>query len=287
MLKFLVLTVALALPGVDLLAQAEFKIEQPTFEVPVPRAERAEEKPGPPEPVRYSGDPITPPAMCEAIDEYFAAICNDRDSCEMLLELVHVEETTSGVVAVGEIHTTAENVSSIMLLSEDGGESWSEPTDRIPRATFEKALFSDRDTGWAAGTSGEAGAGQRTFFAVTTDGGKKWRRFDVRAGGEERSGRIVDFRFDTPKHGYLILEKAASTDRFELYETFNGARSWSTRGLTPERPKFPGRRRTVDESNWRVEEEPDSGVYLIQGREEESAPWTTRARFAASLGACP
>ena len=273
--------------GVDLLAQAEFKIERPEIVVPQPKTAESEEEPSAPAPIRYHGDPIVPPAKCQELDEDFAATCNGRDSCEMLLELVHVEETTSGIVVVGGLHSTAENVSSIMLLSEDGGESWSEPTGRIPRATFEKAQFSDRDHGWAAGTSGAAGAGRRTFFAVTADGGKKWRRFDVRAGGEERSGLIVDFRFDTPKHGYVILEKPAATDRFELYETFNGARSWSTRGLTPERPRFPGRRRGVEASNWRVEEDASNGEYLIQGRDDESSPWTTRARFAASLGTCP
>ena len=279
--------VALAPLGGDLRAQAEFKIEHPDIEVPQPVAREDSQEPRAPGPVRYHGDPVVPPAKCEELDEYFDAICNERDSCEMLLELVHVEETTSGIVVVGGVHATAENVGSIMLLSEDGGESWSEPTGRIPRATFEKALFADREHGWAAGTSGAAGAGQQTFFAVTADGGKKWRRFDVKAGGEERSGLIVDFRFDTPKHGYVILEKPGATDRFELYETFNGARSWSTRGLTPERPRFPGRRRSVEVSNWRVEEDAAAGVYLIQSRDEESAPWTTHARFAASLGACP
>ena len=282
------LVIATSLPAISaqLFAQAEFRIGGPVIEVPQPvKQEEAEDKL--PAHLVYEGDPVTPAPRCEELDDSFGAVCSEANPCEMLLEIVHVEQTTSGIVAVGGVHTTSDNASSILLLSEDGGETWFESAERIPRATFEKAVFVDADHGWAAGTSGETGAGRQTFFFVTADGGKRWRRFDVTAGGEQRSGLIVDFLFDNPKHGYLILEKPELDDRFELYETFNGARSWSTRGLTPERPRFPGRRRTIETPNWRVAEDPDEAAYLIQGRDDDSSPWTTRARFAASLGACP
>ena len=285
-IPFLAISGVLALLAVNLRAQAEFRIERPVIEVPQPVKNGEAEDAGPKRAV-YDGDPVTPAPRCEELDEPFTAFCSEGDPCEMLLEIVHVEETTSGIVAVGGVHTTSDNASSIMLLSEDGGDTWFESAARTPRATFEKALFVDADHGWAAGTSGESGAGRQTFFLVTSDGGKRWRRFEVTAGGEERSGLIVDFLFDTPKHGYLILEKPELDDRFELYETFNGARSWSTRGLTPDRPRFPGRRRSIEIPNWRVEEDSGEAVYVIEGRDDKSSPWTTRARFAASLGTCP
>jgi hypothetical protein len=119
---------------------------------------------------------------------------------------------------------------------------------------------------------------------ATEDGGKSWARRPIDE-DEDYRGSVLELRFDSPEHGFLIMERPAGLgDPFEMRETFNGGRSWSVRQLTAERPPLPGSRRRVVEPNVRVREEPGEDVYLVERRAGDS--WDALASFSGSAGVC-
>jgi len=260
----------LALAGTA--AEAQLKIDHDVYpDVWNPAiAQQEQEELPPPPPPSFSGDPVVLPAVCE----------QDVALEGQELEILGAVETSSSAFVFGDYRTKDQTLRSLLLRSEDGGQTWMEAGPVADAATLDSAVFVDEDNGWISGYAEDGPGRFRPFFLNTSDGGTIWRRWDVAPGNEDRFGSIVEFRFDSPKHGYVVIERSAvEGDEFELYETFNAGRSWSIRLLVPERPKIPGGRRILKTSAWNVE--------FADGAWSAAGPSGLIGRFAVAVGPCP
>ena len=82
---------------------------------------------------------------------------------------------------------------SILLASEDGGKTWTEPHPRIRSSGLDQIQFVDFQNGWISGANLQ-GAPRDPFLLITTDGGKTWR--DRPIFEESRVAAIERFWFD-------------------------------------------------------------------------------------------
>jgi hypothetical protein len=239
-------------------------------------------------PPSYAGSPIQLPPPCVAEDLYVPGVlCSPESPCDVFLELTSAGGASGRIFVAGDIHTSSGTVSTVLLASENDGLSWIDAGDRYEQAVLEQITFLDARNGWAPGQQTVGGVTQKPFILSTNNAGSTWRRWDIQPAGDERSAVVHEYRFDSPEHGYLILERTASeTDAFELYESHNGGRAWTIREISPAKPKIPGSLRAREVSPWRVEPLPEAGVYLLQRRTEDGG-WADVARFASSLGQCP
>ena len=275
---------ALALAG---LLTAQLEINRYP-ELPQPVVEEEKEPAKPPAPV-YTGTNVQLPVDCQIERlEYAGMTCNAEQSCSLFLDLTSIAAEGDFIVLAGEIHSTGATVESVVLSSSDGGQSWKESAERVAAAGIEAVEIVEEVHAWAAGQQGDTATVEKPFSLYTDDAGESWALRKLGTFDEPVRGVVLAFRFDSPTHGYLILEKLTATgDPFELRETFNGGRSWSIRQITAERPKIPGGRflRPAEEL-WRIQEEPDR--WRIERRSDaEPDGWALSAGFAVELGACP
>ena len=121
-------------------------------------------------------DPVRVDYACPAADiDKFGLTCSENEPCEVFWELAGAEGVGSTIFAAGNLHTVTTTLYGVLLASEDGGKTWSEPTQRIEGAVLDQVQFPDFQHGWASGVMEEPLA-RDPFFLVTTDGGKTWRR---------------------------------------------------------------------------------------------------------------
>src|SRR5678816_2368984 len=143
---------------------------------------------------------------CTAEDvEKFGLTCSEEEPCEVFLELASVEGVGSTIFVVGNLHTLTTTLYGVLLMSGDGGKTWTEPNPRIQAAALDQIQFPDFQHGWASGVTVEPLA-RDPFFLVTADGGKTWRRRLIF--NETRYGSVQQFWFDSAKSGQLILERS-------------------------------------------------------------------------------
>ncbi len=274
---------------------AQLKIDQtPPYEqgsvYKLPGLEPVKQEEAPQEPTYpvYEGDPVVVKASCEAEALLSAGLsCTAASPCDLELELLLAEEVGERLLVAGSIRSGAGTVESILLVSSDGGATWSEAADRASAGAFEVAQFLDDRVGWVGGQKGLDGAVSQPFLFFTKDGGEDFDQRPIRAGEEPEEGYILELQFDSADHGYLILEKPnAAVDPFTLYETYNGGRSWSIRQIVAERPAIPGARRrprVVLDSNLRLATQ--DGVIELARR--SGAAWERIAGFRIEIGVCP
>ena len=236
-------------------------------------------------PPSYSGDRIRIAAGCdEARLSALGMVCGEASPCEMRLELTAAKEAGEAVVAIGDIYSVSATVESVILRTEDGGATWVEAADRIAGAALDEIHFSGGEHGWIVARE-TVGGGQHPFLLATGDAGKSWSRWAIDE-DEDYRGAVLQLRFDSPDHGFLIVERSAGTgDPYELRETFNGGRSWSLRQVTADRPALPGSRRRIPEPAVRVQEDSGEDLYAVEKRAGES--WTVLGNFLGSAGSCP
>jgi hypothetical protein len=245
-----------------------------------PQEEKAEEK-GPP---TYSGERIRIGSDCSPATLAAAGtICSAASPCELWLELTAAREAGGAAVAVGDLYAASAAVESIVLRTADDGETWTEAAARIPGAALDELHFVDGEHGWILGRE-LSGGGQRPILLATDDSGASWARRQI-DDDEDYRGAVLQMRFDSPKHGYVIVERPAGAgDPFEMRETFNGGRSWSLLQVTADRPALPGSRRRIPEPTARVREDSADNSLAVERREGES--WLELGRFEGSAGAC-
>jgi photosystem II stability/assembly factor-like uncharacterized protein len=173
---------------------------------------------------------------------------------------------------------------STLLLSEDGGRTWTEPAERLRSAALDRVQFLDENTAWAAGELLQP-LPQDPFLLLTTDGGKSWRRRTIFSeSAENRYGIIQQFHFTARDSGSLIVDRGtgADGDRYELYESPNGGESWSfkqssTKPLTLRRPPPVS-------TEWRLRVDSRTQSYRIERRSGER--WSDIAAFSVKVGVC-
>ncbi|MCB1020033.1 MAG: hypothetical protein KDC27_08895 [Acidobacteria bacterium] len=249
-----------------------------------PKIEAEEEEKKPKEPPKYSGETIEIPAECDpARLSALGLPCSAASPCEMSLELTAAGQAGEAVVVIGDLYSPSATIASVVLRSDDGGASWIEAHERITGAALDELHFSGDDHAWIVGRE-TIGGGHRPFLLASEDGGKSWRLRPIDE-DEDFRGAVLQLRFDSPEHGFLILERPTDKgDPYELRESFNGGRSWSLRQITAERPALPGSRRRTPEPNVRVSEPSSDDLFLVEQR--EAGEWRTLGRFSAAAGVC-
>ncbi len=257
-------------------------------ELPQPVVEDEEEAAEAQVPV-YRGAEIRLPSDCRIERlEYAGMICTQDQPCRLLLDFTAIDAAGDFVVLAGEIHTAEATLESVVLTSSDAGESWTEAAERVAAAGIEAVEIVEGVHVWAAGQQGDTATVEKPFTLYSDDAGETWSLRKLGTYDEPVRGVVLEFRFDAPQHGYMVLEKLTSTgDPFELRETFNGGRSWGIRQITADRPKIPGGRFLKPaEELWRFREE--SGDWVIERRSDaEPGGWSIATRFAVELEACP
>jgi hypothetical protein len=234
----------------------------------------------------YSGEPLQVRLECN-YDALLQAglVCNEDVPCELLLELIGMGETKTSAFAIGNIHTQEATISSVLLASHDGGKTWLEPAGRIAAASLESIQFADDEHGWISGQEHDIDSSTTPFFYITQDGGKYWDRRNVWGNNEDRSGVIAEYYFETPQHGFVVIERSSSSDdTYELHESRNGGRSWSPRQISGERPAIRRRLATPEQAEWRLSENRETGVYDIERR--QGSAWEKVASVSSEVGTC-
>ncbi len=223
------------------------------------------------------------PFQCSEDDlQTIGLACSDNEPCPVFVELSTIEAAGPRLFITGNLHTEATTLSSILLMSEDGGATWKEPHGRIRYAGLEQIQFVDPEYGWISGQSLQ-GVPKDPFLLMTQDGGKTWRAGPIYEEG--RTGMIEQFWFDSRTSGSLVIDRMRSEQgdaRHELYETMTGGDSWSLRQASAS--PIPMKRRTVPNGDWRIRTDAVSKSYRLERR--EGARWTPVALFPVRAGEC-
>jgi photosystem II stability/assembly factor-like uncharacterized protein len=229
----------------------------------------------------FAADPPTKIEYgCPAEDlESFGMACSSEDPCAVFLELGSVEAVGAKLFAAGNLHTQSSTLYSLLLVSEDGGKTWTEPVKRIRAAALEQIQFIDFANGWASGQTIEP-LPKDPFLMLTTDGGKTWRQRGIFE--ESRFGSIGQFWFESATAGELVVDRTErGVARHEVYQTHTGGESWEVKESTTKAVKLKGGR---DESSLRVRVDAASKTYRIERR--GSAGWETVASMAVHIADC-
>jgi photosystem II stability/assembly factor-like uncharacterized protein len=225
-------------------------------------------------------DPTRVEYGCPAADvDKFGLTCSEDEPCDVFLELASVEGVGSTIFVVGNLHTQVTTLYGVLLMSGDGGKTWTEPTPRIEGAALDQVQFPDFQHGWASGVTLEPLA-RDPFFLTTADGGKTWRRRALF--NETRYGSIQQFWFDSAKSGQLIFE--GSQGSYEIYETTNGGDTWTIQQAgtkTARLAKAPAK----ESATWRVRADAASKTNRIERRNARGG-WDLVASFAVRAGVC-
>ena len=220
---------------------------------------------------------------CPAVDvDKFGLTCSEDEPCDVFLELASAEGVGSTIFAAGNLHTVTTTLYGVLLMSGDGGKTWTEPNPRIEGAALDQVQFPDFQHGWASGVA-EQPLARDPFFLVTADGGKTWRSRPLF--NETHYGSIQQFWFDSAKSGELIFERSqGSSSVYEIYETTNGGDTWTIKEAGSKNPtltKAPAK----DSAAWRVRTDAASKTNRIERRGARGA-WETVASFAVRAGVC-
>ena len=246
---------------------------------PVPEAETV------PPPVlkpvyRYAGKPIVLEAKCgdaEIVDS--GMTCTEDEPCPVYLELTAAESAGSKLFVPGNLHTETATLWSILLMSEDNGQSWTEPFNRLRGVAFDQVQFPGFATGFVAGyTAGPLA--KDPFFLRTSDGGKSWTRLPLYEEGAV--GLIEQFRFESATHGTVAVDRGRpGVGRYVTLETESGGDSWAVRQSSAARPPRPPR-----EAAPLVRILADAGSKSFRIERRENGAWRTAAAFSVSAGTC-
>jgi photosystem II stability/assembly factor-like uncharacterized protein len=232
-----------------------------------------------------TGKPIVLPFECTEGDIQWAGLsCSAEEPCPVYVELTNATSVGDHLFAVGNIHSAAVTLYSVLLASEDGGHLWREPHPRVRSAGLDWLQFADSANGWAAGEE-LFPLPQNPFVLRTTDGGKTWRQQPVlRESAEDRFGSILQFHFGSPETGSLILDRGQGngSDRYALFESPDGGDSWSIKEESGKLLRLKAA--PAASSEWRVRADGPTQAYQLERRSGDR--WVSHAAFAVKLGVC-
>jgi hypothetical protein len=232
-----------------------------------------------------TGKPMSLPGQCSQDDiRSFGLTCPPQQPCPLYLELSGLEPLGNKIFVAGNIHTESATLWSVLLATEDGGKTWSEPHSRIEAAGLEQIQFFDLQAGWVSGHQLHA-LPRDPFLLLTTDGGKSWRARPVYT--ESRVGTIDRFWFDSKTHGMIWINRTQAGEpgsRYEMWETMTGGESWMVREVS-DRPILTDQAKVRPPSpDWRLRVDAPSKSYRIEKRAGER--WQTLASFLIGVGEC-
>jgi photosystem II stability/assembly factor-like uncharacterized protein len=228
-----------------------------------------------------SGKPMRVFYDCTAGDTQAAGLsCSEDDPCPVYLELANVEAVGGKIFVTGNLHTPMATLDSILLASENGGATWTEPHPRARSAGLDQIQFIDFQNGWISGANLQ-GAPRDPFLLSTTDGGKSWTEHPIFQ--ETRVAAIERFSFDSPEHGLLLIDASLDNGKHERYETSNGGENWIIQPSGVEAGRFPKEKQGAG-SSWRVRTDAATHSYVIE--KSESNRWQKAASFLVTVATC-
>jgi hypothetical protein len=228
---------------------------------------------------RAADPPVKIEYACPPADiESFGLSCSSEDPCPVFLELSSVDAVGPTVFLAGNLHTQSSTLYAVLLTSEDGGKTWTEPIRRIRAAVLEQIQFLDFANGWISGQAIEP-LPRDPFLLLTTDGGKTWRQRAIFE--ESRFGSVAQFWFESKTVGELVVDHAErSAVRHEVLQTNTGGESWevkesTTKPVTLKTPK--------EQPIWRVRADGPSKTFHLERR---GANWELMATFPIHVADC-
>ena len=232
-----------------------------------------------------TGKPIVVPFQCTDEDIHSNGLtCTEDEPCPVFLELAVAGSSGSRVLADGNIHSDSGTLYSILLASDDGGRTWTEPAPRIRAAGLDRIQFFNAEKGWISGEE-LSPLPQNPFLLVTSDGGKTWTQHAVlNDAAENRFGTIQQFGFSTKDAGTLIVDRGVGSDtgRYALYETSDGGDTWQVKQESTK--PIPVKSAAAAASDWRLRVDAPTKSFHIEKRQGQR--WTSLAAFQARLDAC-
>jgi hypothetical protein len=229
---------------------------------------------------RYSGRPIVIEARCgDAEIADYGMSCTEDEPCPVFLELAAVEPVGSKLFVAGNFHAGTATLWSILLASEDVGQSWTEPYERLRGVSFEQLQFPGFATGFVAGHTAGTLA-KDPFILRTSDGGKNWLKKPLFEEGAV--GLIEQFHFDSAAHGTVGVDRGRpGANRFMTLETDSGGDTWAVKESSATRPA-----RTPREPTPLVRILADAASKASRIERRESGAWRTAAAFSVAAGVC-
>ena len=220
---------------------------------------------------------------CPAEDiDALGLTCSPEDPCSVFLELSSVQAVGAKLFLAGNLHTASTTLYSILLMSEDGGKTWTEPFRRLPSAALVQMQFVDLEHGWVSGHIVEP-LPRDQFMLLTTDGGKTWHQQPLFE--DSHFGSIAQFWFDSPTQGALVLDRSqGNTTRYDLYETMTGGESWTPKETSSSTPLRLKKAPPADSSNWRVRADAVTKTYRVE--RGAGGKWETAASLAIHVADC-
>jgi len=239
--------------------------------------------PAAPPVLENTGKPMVLPFRCTEEDIHTAGLtCTDDEPCPVYLELSGAASSGIRLFTAGNIHTATATLFSIVLGSDDNGQTWREVHERLRASGFDSLQFADTDNGWASGIV-LSPLPQDPFLLKTTDGGKSWRQIPIF--NETRYGSIQQFQFGDKTSGALIIDRGSGSgsDRYERYESLDGGDSWTAKE-TSIKPLTLKRPANTPQAEWRVRADGNSRSFQLERR--QGSRWSSVAQFAVNLGVC-
>jgi photosystem II stability/assembly factor-like uncharacterized protein len=235
----------------------------------------------------YTGKPLVIQGACgtpELLE--FGLSCSEDDPCPLHLELSGLEAAGNKLFLAGNLHTSTATVWSILLASDDNGQTWMEPSPRQRGIALDQVQFVDFQTGWVSGHTSST-LPKDPFLLRTADGGRTWRKLPLFTSEEEATFGVVEyFWFDTAQRGTLLADRRAEPRRrYQRLETQNGGESWSLREVLSQ-PGASRRPRNAASANddWRLRADAATKSFRVETRRE--GKWVTLASFAFGAGHC-
>jgi len=226
------------------------------------------------------GTPMRVAYECTIADTQAAGIgCSEQDPCPVYLELSNVEAVGGKIFATGNIHTPMATLYSILLASEDGGNTWTEPYPRMRSSGLDEIQFVDFQNGWISGANLQ-GAPRDPFLLISTDGGKTWHERPIFE--ESRVAAIEHFSFDSPSDGTLAIDARLDNGKRELYETRTGGESWTVH--PPSGQPEAAKDKHGSASVWRLRTDAATHSYAIE--KSENNHWRKIASFLVNIAVC-
>lgn len=127
----------------------------------------------------------------------------------------------------GVIQASGVTIRSVLMLSEDGGQTWQETMTPIAGGSVVKLLFLDKRIGWVVIDQVTRGRGKLLLY-MTADFGKSWQR--VSSIPRRRvTGRLVDIGFLDRKNGRIgiLYEGTPHSDGLVVMTTSDGGVTWT------------------------------------------------------------
>ena len=234
--------------------------------------------------LKSTGAPIRVSFGCTEEELNWAGLtCSAEEACPIYLELSSVIPNGKKLVTAGNIHSASATLYSVLLTSEDSGESWQEPAKRIRGASLDQLQFYDFQNGWAAGETLYP-LPRDPYFLITTDGGNSWSERSVTEEGGP--GSVQRFWFDSAQHGELVIDrgKSGGSDRYALYESETGGGSWNIKATGAKMPVLRRSPPSLEHFDWRIRNSKDGKSYEIERRDGER--WSAVAAFLVKVAEC-